>query len=168
MKALTKTIITAFIVFVCALSVLLVAAPQNMVFAVSPGDICSTPGATQDNLTCGSCTSRGCVWETGTTDTCSDTTGANGEVSQAKVDKCLNQSPIVHDIQNIVNFLSAAVGVVVIAVIIIGGIQYSVAGDNASALTAAKQRITNGLIALFAFMFAFAFVQWLIPGGIFG
>jgi len=168
MKALIKTVITGLIVFICALSILLVAAPHNTALAVSAGDICSTPGATQDNLTCGSCSSRGCVWEAGTTDTCSDTTGANGKVSQTKVDKCLNQSPIVHDIQNIVNFLSAAVGVIVIAVIIIGGVQYSIAGDNASALTAAKQRITNGLIALFAFMFAWAFLQWLIPGGIFG
>jgi hypothetical protein len=73
----------------------------------------------------------------------------------------------VHDLQNIVNFLSAAVGVVVIAVIIIGGVQYTIAGDNASALTAARQRITNGLIALFAFLFAWAFLQWLIPGGVF-
>lgn len=168
MKALIKTIITTLLVFVCALSVLLIGPPRGMVLAASVGDICSTQGATQDNLTCGSCTSRGCVWESGTTDTCSDTTDATGKVSQIKVGKCLDQSPIVHDIQNIVNFLSAAVGVVVIAVIIIGGIQYSLAGDNASALTAARKRIVNGMIALFAFLFAWAFLQWLIPGGIFG
>jgi archaellum component FlaF (FlaF/FlaG flagellin family) len=103
-----------------------------------------------------------------TSDPCKDTTGTNGLVSQTKVSKCLDQSPIVHDIQNIVNFLSAAVGVVVIGVIVLGGIQYSLAGDNATALTAARKRITNGLIALFAFLFAWACLQWLIPGGIFG
>lgn len=99
-------------------------------------------------------------------DPCSNT-ATNGLVDQTKVKACLNQSPIVHDLQDIVNFLSAAVGVVVIAVIIIGGVQYTMAGDNASALTAARQRITNGLIALFAFLFAWAFLQWLIPGGVF-
>ncbi|MBX4188674.1 hypothetical protein KW792_01085 [Candidatus Saccharibacteria bacterium] len=99
---------------------------------------------------------------------CNNTEDAKGNVSQSKVNKCINQSPVVKDIQNIVNFLSAAVGVVIIAMIIVGGIQYSLAGDNASALGAAKQRITNAMIALFAFLFAFAFLQWLIPGGIFG
>jgi hypothetical protein len=101
-------------------------------------------------------------------DPCKDTTASNGLVSQAKVNKCVDQSPIVHDIQNIVNFLSAAVGVAVIAMIIVGGIQYSLAGDNSSALESAKKRITNAIIALFAFLFAWAFLQWLIPGGIFG
>jgi uncharacterized membrane protein len=73
----------------------------------------------------------------------------------------------VHDIQIIVNFLSAGVGIVVVAVIILGGIQYSMAGDNPQAVGSAKQRIINGLIALVAFLFIFAFLQWLIPGGVF-
>jgi len=79
---------------------------------------------------------------------------------------CLTQSPIVKNINNIVNFLAAGVGVVVIAVIIIGGIQYSMAGDNPSALSEARKRIINGLIALVAFLLLFTFVEWLIPGGV--
>lgn len=79
----------------------------------------------------------------------------------------LKDNPIVDDINVVVNFLSIGVGVVVIAMIIIGGIQYSAAGDNPQALTAAKQRIINALIALAAFLFIFAFLQWLIPGGVF-
>lgn len=79
----------------------------------------------------------------------------------------LKSNPIVKDIQMFVNFLSAGVGIVVVGVIILGGIQYMTSGDNPQALTAAKQRITNGLIALAAFLFTFAFLQWLIPGGIF-
>jgi hypothetical protein len=59
------------------------------------------------------------------------------------------------------------VGVVVVGVIILGGIQYTMAGDNPQAVTAAKQRIINGLIALAAFLLMFAFLEWLIPGGIF-
>ena len=98
---------------------------------------------------------------------CDDTTGSNGSVSQSKVNNCVNNSQIVKDLQNIVDFLSAGVGIIVIGVIILGGIQYSMAGDNASAITAARQRILNGLIALLAFIFLFGFVQWLIPGGIF-
>jgi hypothetical protein len=77
-------------------------------------------------------------------------------------------NPIIKDIQSIVDFLSAGVGIIVVGVIIAGGIQYSLGGDNPQALTAAKQRIMNGLIALVAFILTFAFLQWLIPGGVFG
>mgnify|MGYP001611951958 CR=1 FL=1 len=79
----------------------------------------------------------------------------------------LKDNPIVEDINVVVTFLSIGVGVVVIAFIIIGGIQYATAGDKPEALSAAKQRIMNALIALFAYLFMFAFLQWLIPGGIF-
>ena len=76
-------------------------------------------------------------------------------------------NPIVKDINQVVNFLSIGVGIVVVGVIILGAIQYILAGSNAQAVTAARQRITNGLIALVAFIFTFAFLQWVIPGGIF-
>lgn len=81
--------------------------------------------------------------------------------------KSLQKNPIIRDIQDLVNFLSAGVGLVVVAMIIMGGIQYSAAGDNSQKVTDAKKRITNALLALLAFIFLFSFVQWLIPGGIF-
>lgn len=82
--------------------------------------------------------------------------------------KCLNNSnPIVRNLNNIVNVLAGLVGVVVVGTIILGGVQYAMAGDKAEAVSAAKQRIINGLIALFAFIFIFAFLQWLVPGGVF-
>ena len=89
--------------------------------------------------------------------------GCAGKTGQ----KCLQDNPIVKDLNIIVGFLSGLVGVVVVGVIILGGIQYSMAGDKAEAVSAAKKRITNGLIALVAFLFIFAFLQWLIPGGVF-
>lgn len=87
--------------------------------------------------------------------------------SQAALERCLEKSELVVLIQKIVNFLSAGVGVVVVGAIIVGGIQYIAAGNNASAVSAAKQRIYNALIALAAFILTFAFLQWLIPGGVF-
>ncbi len=80
----------------------------------------------------------------------------------------LKDNPIVKDLNDIVNVLSGLVGVVVVGVIILGGIQFATAGDKAEAVSAAKKRITNGVIALVAFLFIFAFLQWLIPGGVFG
>lgn len=76
-------------------------------------------------------------------------------------------NPIVKDINTVVTFLSGAVAIVVVAMLMVGGIQYMTAGDNPQATAAAKGRIMNALIALLAFAFLFAFVQWLIPGGVF-
>jgi cytochrome bd-type quinol oxidase subunit 2 len=88
--------------------------------------------------------------------------------TQTGIKKCLSDNKLVTDLNDIVNFLSALVGVVVIAVIIMGGIQYAMAGDSSDAVGKAKSRIVNGLIALVAFIFTFAFLQWIIPGGVFG
>jgi len=94
-----------------------------------------------------------------------DCLDANGQpISQHN---CLAKNPIMKDLDIITNFLAGAVGVIVVAMIVTGGIQYSMAGNNPTALTAAKQRITNAIIAMVAFMLIYAFLQWLIPGGIF-
>lgn len=79
----------------------------------------------------------------------------------------LKENPIVKQLNNIVKFLSAGVAIVVIGMIIVGGIQYAIAGDNPTAVSAAKKRITDALLAFVVFLFTFAFLQWLIPGGIF-
>jgi uncharacterized protein YqhQ len=92
---------------------------------------------------------------------------ADNQAQNAALDKSLQKNPIIRDIQDIVDFLSAGVGLVVVAMIILGGIQYSIAGDNSQKITDAKKRIANALIALLVFIFLFAFVQWLIPGGVF-
>ena len=89
--------------------------------------------------------------------------GCNNQTEQ----NCLKNDPIVTDLNTIVDALSAGVGIVVTIVIILGGIQYTLAGDNPQALTAARQKIINGLIALFVFLFIFTFLEWLIPGGVF-
>lgn len=66
-----------------------------------------------------------------------------------------------------IRVLSGLVGVVVVIMITVGGIQYSTARDDPQAAAAAKGRITNALIALVVYLFIFAFLQWLVPGGIF-
>lgn len=83
------------------------------------------------------------------------------------LENCVENNTIVLWLQRIVNALSAGVAIIVVAMIMLGGIQYSMAGDNPQAVTAAKQRITNALIALAAFLLISTFLQWLIPGGIF-
>jgi hypothetical protein len=70
-------------------------------------------------------------------------------------------------LSNIANILSAGVGVIIVIMIIVGGIQYTTAGSDPQKVAAAKSKIMNAIIALIAFFFLFAFLQWVVPGGIF-
>lgn len=66
-----------------------------------------------------------------------------------------------------INILSAMVGIVITAVIVIAGIQYSSAGNDPQKISSARNRIVNALLALVTFIFMYAFLQWIVPGGIF-
>jgi len=72
---------------------------------------------------------------------------------------------IVKFITDITNALSAAVGVVIVISLTWAGIQYSSAGGDSQKVGAARHRIQNGVIALAMFIFMYAFLTWLIPGG---
>ncbi|HSX27574.1 MAG TPA: pilin [Patescibacteria group bacterium] len=78
-----------------------------------------------------------------------------------------NDCGIVKYIQIFTNILSGLVGIIIVAMIIVGGIQYTTSGDNPTSLSNARKRIMNALLALVVYFFMFAFLQWLVPGGIF-
>jgi hypothetical protein len=86
--------------------------------------------------------------------------------SGEKLKRCLEDQPIIKRLKTVVNFLAAGVGVVVTGSIIWGGLQYASAGGNANTISAAKKRIADSLIALIAFIFTYAFLQWILPGGL--
>lgn len=67
----------------------------------------------------------------------------------------------------ILRFMVAGVGVVVIASVIVGGIQYITAQGEPQKQAAARGRVVNALLALLFYLFIFAILQWLVPGGIF-
>lgn len=68
---------------------------------------------------------------------------------------------------SIIRFLSAGVGLLVVASIIYAGIQYSSSQGSPEATSEAKGRIQNSVIGLVIYMFIFALVQYLVPGGVF-
>jgi hypothetical protein len=74
---------------------------------------------------------------------------------------------ITADIQIGLNVLTIGVGVIITIMIIIGGLQYMLARDNPQAVQAAKAKIINAIVAMISFMFVYAFLQWIVPGGIF-
>ena len=97
-----------------------------------------------------------------------DNKGASPDQKQAansKLQDCLQNNQITKDINIFVDVLSALATIVIIGTLIAGGIQYSMAG-NPQAATNARKRISNGVLALVALFFIWAFLQWLIPGGI--
>ncbi len=80
----------------------------------------------------------------------------------------LHKNPITTKLNDLVTLVGGVVGIVVIGNIIFGGIQYIMAGGNPQAAADARKRITNSVIALVTFFLIWSFVQWLVPGGVFG
>ena len=89
---------------------------------------------------------------------------SNATTSQLKSG---DSDKIYNRLAGLINFLSAMVGVAVVISIIVGGIQYTTSSGDPQKVSAAKKRILNAVVALLAFIFMYAFLQFLIPGGIF-
>lgn len=109
------------------------------------------------------CASSGGI-KTGETVKSGNGTGDPSCSAKGKIDQCVLFTKYLIPL---INLLTAGVGLVITIMIVIGGIQYTSSGGNAQAVTAAKQRIFNSLLALFAFAFMWSFLQFVVPGGLF-
>jgi hypothetical protein len=67
----------------------------------------------------------------------------------------------------LIRLLADGVGIVVIGSIIVGGIQFSASRGDPQATSAAIGRIRSSVLALIIYIFAFAILNYLIPGGFF-
>lgn len=67
----------------------------------------------------------------------------------------------------IINLLSIIFGLIAVASLITGGIQYSASSGDPQRVTLAKRRITMTIVSVFAYLFMYAFLQFIIPGGLF-
>lgn len=67
----------------------------------------------------------------------------------------------------LINILSVIVGLIVAASLIMGGIQYASSTGDPQKVGAAKTRIYNTLLAFMAYAFMYAFLNFLVPGGLF-
>ncbi len=111
-----------------------------------------------------------CMKETppGCLDINRDTRAGEEKFDSCSAEKVLSKNnAIVKKLNEIVDFLSAGVALVIVGSIIFGGVQYAMAGGSPEAVGKAKERITNAVIALVVYIFIFSFLQWIIPGGIF-
>jgi hypothetical protein len=78
----------------------------------------------------------------------------------------ITKNPIYGFLIIAIKFLSAGVGIAVVGGIVWGGILYASSTDNASQKQRAVSVIINALIGLLLYVFMFAIINYLIPGGI--
>lgn len=65
----------------------------------------------------------------------------------------------------IIRLLSDGVGIVIVLSVVIAGIQYTTSADNPRSVEAAKARLRSAVLALAVFIFAYALLNYLVPGG---
>lgn len=66
----------------------------------------------------------------------------------------------------LVNFLSAAVGVVLVISLVVAGIQYMTSSGDPSGIKSARDRIVAVVWSFIIYIFSFAILQYLMPGGL--
>lgn len=64
--------------------------------------------------------------------------------------------------------LTAGVGIVAVAAFVYAGVMYTSAGDNSGQVQKAKEIMMNTVIGIVAYALLAVFLNWLIPGGVFG
>lgn len=71
-------------------------------------------------------------------------------------------------INPLINTLSALVGVAVTISIIVAGIRYGTSADNSQKVSEAKQRMVTSILVLIGYFLFYAFLNYIIPGGLIG
>lgn len=70
-------------------------------------------------------------------------------------------------LNRIIDALTGITGLIIVISLIFAGIQYMTARDNASQVSAAKNRIVMTILAFALYMMGAALLQWIVPGGVF-
>lgn len=79
----------------------------------------------------------------------------------------LTDNPIFFYLRYFLIFLAGGVGLAVVGGIVAGSYLYITARANASQVQQGQTMITNSVIGLLLFIFMYAILQFIIPGGIF-
>ena len=73
----------------------------------------------------------------------------------------------IEDILNMVLVVvTTGVGIAAVGSIVFAGVLYITARDNAAQVSKAKTMIMNTIIGIIAYILMWAFLEWIIPGGI--
>ena len=83
-----------------------------------------------------------------------------------KSSRDINQNPIIIYLKGIVQFLAAGIGLAVVGGIVYGGLVYMTARANPGQIQKAEEILRSAIIGLLLYIFMFALLNFLIPGGI--
>lgn len=107
------------------------------------------------------------TFNTGAPTVSADECGENGVKISIDIG-CRGQgNPIVDMLFAFIRFLSIGVGLVIVASIIVAGIQYTTSQGDPNATAKALGRVSSSAIALLIYIFAAALLNFVIPAGIF-
>jgi hypothetical protein len=143
--------------------------PGGGVFALSLG--CPAVTLSSQELQ-SACESSGGTWSTNTSRcTCAEAgrvtaAGTCPEAECATDELDSSNCTIISYLVNGINFLSAVAGMAIVASIVIAGYQYMTARDNSGQVESAKKRMMWAIIALGVFVFMYAILNFLVPGGV--
>lgn len=79
-----------------------------------------------------------------------------------------NQNGISYLLNLAIKILTGLVAVAAVTSIILAGVQYASAGDSPEKVKAAKDRIAQTVIGILLYIFMFAILEFIIPGGVLG
>ena len=96
--------------------------------------------------------------------------GNNSKSSEAPAEAKTAILPSDWKIEDILNMVlvvvTTGVGIAAVGSIVFAGVLYITARDNAAQVSKAKTMITNTIIGIIAYILMWAFLEWIIPGGI--
>ena len=93
--------------------------------------------------------------------------GSGSEHVKTSIDiGCVGKgNPIADMAFAVIRLLSMGVGLVVVASIIVAGIQYTTSKDDPKATAAAETRIKSAVTALLIYIFGYAILNYVLPAG---
>lgn len=96
--------------------------------------------------------------------------GNNGKSGGSPADAKTAILPSDWKIEDILNMIlvvvTTGVGIAAVGSIVFAGVLYITARDNAAQVSKAKTMIMNTIIGIIAYILMWAFLEWIIPGGI--
>lgn len=95
-------------------------------------------------------------------ESCSPSNGLLGGVSCTSSASGFVKTSVPATINNVINVMLAAVGVIAVIMIIVGGIRYALSGGDESGIKSAKGTITYAVVGLVVAIMAFAIVNFVL------
>ena len=96
----------------------------------------------------------------------SDSNSKNAPTAEAKTAILPSDWKIEDILNTILVVVTTGVGIAAVGSIVFAGILYITARDNAGQVSKAKTMIMNTVIGIIAYILMWAFLEWIIPGGV--